>query len=227
MLFRSYGVVGAGMVVGAWYFFRSGLPAKKVADLMVPWHAFGHFLQNFGCLAAGCHFGDFTGLPWGIFYSHPIFAGPRGFALHPFPIYVALVAITGGFTAYGWVKIKYFERRAWISFYRKYLAYFLRVRFVEGELFPLAGIYYSVGRFLAEFTRNPSLQIWYPNWPLPQSQMACVFIFFFSLLGLLCLWAYDDSKKGKTEHDWWLKHLLKMLEGMEWLAKRVPWPARP
>ncbi|MDD5223057.1 MAG: prolipoprotein diacylglyceryl transferase, partial [bacterium] len=176
-----YGVMSTAMVVGTWYFLRSGLPARKTTDLMIPWHALAYFIQCFGCLAAGCHYGFFTDLPWGIYYLQPGFAGPRGFALHPFPLYVAVMTILGWFLAYCWVQIKYFQNRLWTSFHRVISSHFLRVRFVEGELLPLAGIYYSAGRFLTEFTRSPSLQIWYPNWPLPQSQMACIFVFCFSL----------------------------------------------
>ncbi len=221
-----YGVVIGVIGIGSWYCLRRDLPIRKVTDLTIPWVAIGMLIQHFGCLGAGCHPGTPTDLPWGFIYHHPLFKGPRNVPLHPYPLYMVMMTIPGIILSWSWVKIKYFGSRTFSWINNNFLSSFLRVRFIEGELLLLAGIYYSFFRFFIEFTRHPMTQIYYCGFFLSQSQLACVFIFFLTLFGLLALWAYDDSQKGRREHDWWLKQLLKMVAGMEWVSKRFPWPVK-
>ena len=221
-----YGTVTATLVVGTWYFLRSGLPARKLADVIFPWIAIGTFIQCFGCLAAGCHPGSPTDLPWGITYFHPAFKGPRGVPLHPFPIYLMIITIIGVYISWGWVKIRHFHDRFFTWQYERFGKYFFLVRFNEGELYMLIGMYYSFTRFFVEFTRHPDFQVWYPNWPLPQSQMACILLFSISMFGYFILWMYEDCNRKGLSYPGWLKFCLKFVDWLERVSKRVPWPIR-
>lgn len=222
-----YGIVGGVVVVGTWYGLRHNLPIRRIADLGMPWVFLGHFIQSWGCLATGCHPGSPTSLPWGIVYYYPLFKGPKGIPLHPFPIYLALITLFGFFLAWGWVRVRDARgEKFFLSFIYYPLARILRVRFMDGELLLYSGIYYSVARFIVEFTRHSSFQIWYPNWSLPQAQMACFFIFFLTIFGYLVLWTYEDCKKKGIPYPGWMRFLLRILDGMIWVSKRVPWPIR-
>lgn len=202
------------------------MPVWKISDLTVPWVAFGFFIQSFGCLGAGCHPGSPTDLPWGIVYNHPLFKGPKGIPLHPFALYHAAMILP--FFVFAWARIStyYFPRPHLLSrVYGKIDQIYPGARF-EGDLLLIAGLSYGMARFVLEFTRHPDFHIWYPGFPLPQVQIACVALFLFSLGAYLILWIYRTCEREHIPYPGWIRLLLKIFDGMEWFAKRFPWPVR-
>jgi phosphatidylglycerol:prolipoprotein diacylglycerol transferase len=94
-LARSGGVFYGGLVVaffvGLWYVRKHRLPVWPVADAIAPGIALGHVVGRFGCLLAGCCYGQRTDLPWGITFTDPFAASnvgtPLHVALHPTQVY--------------------------------------------------------------------------------------------------------------------------------------------
>jgi len=223
-----YGIVFGTVVAGIWYAFRSSLPIWKLSDIICTWVAWGFFIQSFGCLGAGCHPGSPTDLPWGIAYYHPLFKGPKGIPLHPFPIYLALIAFVGIFLAWSRTKAFYFPGSSGLYPVHRWISrYFpIPVPTFEGDFIPVAGMFYGFWRFFAEFTRAPEYQIWYPGFSLPQSQMACILLFCWCAAFYLVLWVYRDCHRNGTPYPKWLKWVLKFTKGLEWICIRLPWPIR-
>jgi len=220
----------AAVTVGGmiWYGLRYDLPFPRVADLGIPWVALGVLIQNAGgCFLAGCHPGEPTGLPWGVIYRSPGFAGPRGIPLHPFPLYIGVIAATGYLGAWAWHRARNLQGRSFfLSWFFYPLFRFFRLRYLDGELILMAGVFYSLFRFFAEFTRGPETQIFYPNWPLTQSQMACVLVF------ALCGGTYFGWREVREAIDrrlplrGWMKFCFRLTAGLRWLAKRIPYKGK-
>lgn len=72
------GLLGA-VLAALWYLRRSGLPLRRVADLVVPGFGVGLAIGRLGCFLTGLHPGEPTSLPWGIDYL--------GAVRHPIPLY--------------------------------------------------------------------------------------------------------------------------------------------
>ena len=220
-----YGIVGFFIPLGAWYCLRYRVPILTMFDIYIPGVVLGIFIQNWGCLLAGCHYGKPTDLPWGVSYHHYLFPGPRGVSLHPFPVYVSLIGMFIFLFSLGWYQAR--ENRGG-ALGRIFSPVFrlLRLRFIEGELVCVAGALYSGLRFFAEFTRNPANQIWPPGSPLPQSQYACLGFFCFCLAGY---WLYretrEDYEKGIPLRSW-RKAAFGFYRLLEWSSLNLPWPVR-
>ena len=85
-----------GAVAASWWFCTNkGMNFFRVADLVVPSVALGHFFGRLGCFSAGCCHGSPTGVEWfGAVYTHSqtvvARSGLLGVPLHPAPLYDAL-----------------------------------------------------------------------------------------------------------------------------------------
>ena len=92
--FRRSGLVWYGGLIGASLatitFSRlKGISLWKLADVMAPSIALGHFFGRFGCLMTGCCYGRPTHLPWAI--QFPKDHWTAGVPVHPTQIYEALL----------------------------------------------------------------------------------------------------------------------------------------
>jgi phosphatidylglycerol:prolipoprotein diacylglycerol transferase len=220
-----YGMVVVTVGAGSWFGFRHDLPITRIADLGIPWVALGVIIMHVGgCFLAGCHPGTPTDLPWGVVCRTPGFHGPRGIPLHPYPLYLGSMAAIGYLGARAWHRARNLRGEGFfLSWFFHPLFRFFRFRYIDGELTLMAGVYYSLFRFFAEFTRGPETQIFYPNWPLSQSQTACVLVFF------LCWGAYFAWREMTEAVDRrlplrsWMKPCLRLEAGLRWLAKRLPY----
>ena len=71
-----YGGVLGGLVGGAVWCRRRGVPFRVAADLVFTYLPLGHAIARLGCLAAGCCWGAECELPWAVHYPEgsPAFA---------------------------------------------------------------------------------------------------------------------------------------------------------
>lgn len=104
----------------------------KIADLMSPCLAFGHFFGRLGCFFAGCCYGKTCDLPWAVTFTHQDALAPVGIPLHPTQLYASF----GNLIIFGLL---------W--FYRS------RKKF-DGHLFLIYIILYGVSRSLIEVFRG-------------------------------------------------------------------------
>ncbi|RME24537.1 MAG: prolipoprotein diacylglyceryl transferase [Deltaproteobacteria bacterium] len=85
-----------GAVAASWWFCsKKGIGFFRIADLVIPSVALGHFFGRLGCYCAGCCHGSPTGVDWfGAVYTHARTvverSGLLGIPLHPAPLYDAL-----------------------------------------------------------------------------------------------------------------------------------------
>ena len=129
-------------------------PFLPVADIMMPYLMLGYAIHRaFGCfLGAGCCFGAPTALPWGVTYPSVISwevgakieyympaavqaYGP-GVHVHPTQLYESLFGLI------------------WFFF----LIWYRNRKRVQGEIFGLLLILYSLNRFFVEFFRGDSIR---------------------------------------------------------------------
>jgi len=99
------GGVALGVPAAAVMARRLGRPILDVLDAGAPGLMLGLACGRVGCLLGGCCFGAPTALPWGIRYpaGHPTCALYPGQAVHPAPVYEAVLclAIVAGALAAG------------------------------------------------------------------------------------------------------------------------------
>ena len=92
---QSGGIFFGGLLVAiafaVLYLRRAQLPFLKMGDSFVPGIALGHAFGRLGCFAAGCCWGEPSGLPWAVTfsdpYAHQIVGVPLGVDLHPTQLY--------------------------------------------------------------------------------------------------------------------------------------------
>ena len=65
------------------------LPLWKIADIIAPSIALGHFFGRFGCLMTGCCYGRACNLPWAIHFPEEHWTHGKG--VHPTQVYEALL----------------------------------------------------------------------------------------------------------------------------------------
>ena len=223
--YSFYGVIVFGSMVGVWYTLRSGLPVFRIGDLGIPCVALGYVIQNIGDFLGGAHPGSPTSLPWGVIYTHWTFAGMKGIPLHPVMLYIATIGLLGTITAWAWLQIRDHPGKKFLFSWFFYPAFrVLRLRFIDGELYFLGGAFYAIFRFFVEFSRDPRTLIWYPDFPLPQTQMACLGIFIFCWGGYFILRAIRETERKGLPYRGWMKLCFQIAEGSRWLAKNIPWP---
>ena len=143
---QSGGIFFGGFLVALGFavlYIRSAkLPFMKVADSFAPGIAVGHAFGRLGCFAAGCCWGEPSGLPWAVTftdpYAHEVVGVPLGVDLHPTQIYEsAALFLTFAFL------------------YRLHA----RKRF-DGQVLGWYLLLYPAARFLIEFARDHSANAW-------------------------------------------------------------------
>lgn len=143
---QSGGIFFGGFLVafafGAFYIRRMKLPFLKVADSFAPGIAVGHAFGRLGCFAAGCCWGEPSGLPWAVAftdpYAHEVVGVPLNVDLHPTQLYEsAALFLTFAFL------------------YRMHA----RKRF-DGQLLGWYLVLYPGARFVVEFVRYHSSNAW-------------------------------------------------------------------
>jgi phosphatidylglycerol:prolipoprotein diacylglycerol transferase len=85
-----HGALIAGAAVGAWWIRRRDLPFWRFADAVVPGLILGQAVGQIACLLNGDTYGEPTGLPWAIVFTHPQAMAPLGVPLHPLQVYELL-----------------------------------------------------------------------------------------------------------------------------------------
>ena len=121
------GMVGA--LIALWIYKKiTKVNLWKYLDLFTFSYGIGLFIYRFGCFLANdsCR-GKATSLFWGVIRDKP-----KGVAIHPSPIYASL----NGLLLYGYAKL--IEKKS---------------KF-DGYVFLWGLVYYSITRFLIEFTRS-------------------------------------------------------------------------
>lgn len=117
------------------------LPFWKVGDALAPGVALGQAFGRQGCFAAGCCWGKYTDLPWGVHFTPlgneytgvPIY-GPDGgpLYLHPTQLYESFTMLI------------VFAFLVWLHRHKKF----------NGQVLIIYGIIYSTVRFTIEFIRD-------------------------------------------------------------------------
>lgn len=107
---------------------KLGVNAALLGDAIAPSFGIGLVFARIGCLLTGCCYGSTTSLPWGITYppgspaseAHKaagLLAGSGWSAkVHPFPIYLALLAFVAGALAVYCLSRRRYEGEAFVKF---------------------------------------------------------------------------------------------------------------
>ena len=178
LIFRDFGngfVIYGAIIGGALGIALCSLKNKwnvlELADLVVPGLALAQGFGIIGCLLAGCCYGAETTGKFGVIFPEGALA-PAGVSLYPTQIYSAIFD---------------FALAAFLIWYSK------RNR-VDGHIFSLYVIIYSVGRFLIEFLRNdPRGNVGV----LSTSQFIAIFTFIFGL----AIYFIQKQKERKKESE--------------------------
>lgn len=143
-----YGGLIGGVLAGAVYARRAGLPGWKLADAAAPGMIFGQAVGRLACIPNGDAYGAPASLPWAFIYTNPLSMIPRdllGVPTHPYAVYELLfdLALLG-------------------------LLWRLRRVFkTDGLLFLTYVGLYAAGRFLLTYYRVE--QVWF--WGLQEAQV--------------------------------------------------------
>ena len=161
------GLLG-GFLAGVGFCLRKGLPVLTFADILAPSIILGQAIGRVGCALNGCSYGRPTDLPWAIVFTDPNTLAPRGVPLHPTQFYemgldLVLFGVLWGI--------------------RRHTAF-------EGQLFALYLMGYGTIRFVLEFFRGDSLDLF---WGIPVAQAISVGFF---LAGLILYGI--GSRRGMT-----------------------------
>ena len=143
---QSGGIFYGGLLIAIAFAFlyirRARLPFWKVADCFVPGIALGHTFGRLGCFAAGCCWGEPSGLPWAVAfhdpYAHQVVGVPLEVRMHPTQLYEATALLVIFAFLY-----RLHERR----------------RF-DGQVLGWYLLLYPAARFLIEFLRDHSASAW-------------------------------------------------------------------
>ncbi len=154
---RRSGMVFYGGLIGAslatiLYARVKKLPLWKLADVMAPSIALGHFFGRLGCLMTGCCYGRPTELPWAIHFPKDHWT--HGARVHPTQIYESLLnlALLAG------------------------LSRFYRVKKFDGQIFSAYLLFYAMLRALVECFRGDYPVRYVGGWVTP-AQLVSVGIF--------------------------------------------------
>jgi phosphatidylglycerol---prolipoprotein diacylglyceryl transferase len=162
------GLIGA-IVAGIIYLRRKKLPLWRVADVMAPSIALGSVFGRIGCLMNGCCYGKACDLPWAIHFPPDHQTYPH--AVHPTEIYdsaLNLVLYLG-------------------------LAWLLRRKKFDGQVFAIYLIGYAVFRSIAEIFRGDYPQHYLGGWATPAQLVSLGIV----TAGLLLLWLLPHTPAGR------------------------------
>ncbi len=127
------GFIGA-VFASILYIRKEKMPFLKIADLVAPAIALGHFFTRIGCFLNGCCFGAPSTLPWAIKFPKECVAGSSAvgaYSLHPTQIYSSL---------FGLALFLFLQNK-------------LNKPHKLGEIFSLYLIFYGIFRFGIDFIR--------------------------------------------------------------------------
>lgn len=131
----SGGLIGA-LLAAAWYVRKHRMPALRTCDAFAPGLALGHAIGRVGCFAAGCCYGKPTTHFWGVTFSNPLAQAWVGTPLHealePTQLFESAVELANFFL----------------------LAWMLKRKRFDGQVFGAYLILYGVARYFLEFLRN-------------------------------------------------------------------------
>lgn len=130
--FVIYGAIIAGILVIYLYCRKERWNALEIFDFVAPAVALAQGFGRIGCLLAGCCYGDITSSSFYLVFPKGSLA-PAGIHLHPTQIYSSIFDFT---------------LTIFLLWYQKNKAK------VNGEIFSLYLIIYSIGRIIIEFLRN-------------------------------------------------------------------------
>ena len=131
-----FGIVIFGFLFTYFYWRRFGL-FYKILDIAAPALALGFGIGRIGCFLNGCCYGKPTSVPWAVVFHDPASFGPIGIPIHPTQLYLS----ASGFIAFFILnKVK------------------KRIK-VEGGLFVLFLVLYSIWTFIIEFFRGDHMPI--------------------------------------------------------------------
>jgi len=119
-----YGGLFGALIIGWFYIRKTGLSFLQIADIIAPALALGIFITRIGCSLINDHQGAITSLPWAIQW-------PDGSLRHPVAEYLALNGLIM-FLIFYWLR----------NHLRK-----------PGQLFMIFLFWYSISRFLLDFSR--------------------------------------------------------------------------
>ncbi len=133
------GIIIAGLIFSYYFWKKRGNIFHKVTDIASVPLAFGWAIGRIGCFLNGCCYGKPTGLPFpfSITFTNPESFAPLGIPLYPTQ---PLLSITGFITLF--IILKYKNKIK-----------------VDGGIFTLFLILYSIFTFLIEFLRGDHYQI--------------------------------------------------------------------
>jgi phosphatidylglycerol---prolipoprotein diacylglyceryl transferase len=131
----SGGLIGA-FAAAAWYIRKHHLPALRICDAFAPGLALGHAIGRLGCFAAGCCWGKPTTHFWGVTFTNPLAAQlvgtPLGVPLEPTQLFESAVELANFFI----------------------LAWMIKRKKFDGQVFAAYLILYGVARYFLEFIRD-------------------------------------------------------------------------
>lgn len=169
--FVIYGAIILGALSIYIYCRKNKWNTVKIFDCVVPGVALAQGFGRIGCFLAGCCYGAETTGKFGVIFPEGALA-PAGVSLYPTQVYSAIFD---------------FALAAFLIWYSK------RNR-VDGHIFSLYVIIYSVGRFLVEFLRNdPRGNVGV----LSTSQFIAIFTFIFGL----AIYFIQKQKERKKESE--------------------------
>lgn len=141
-----YGGLLGGIYFGWLYLKKINWDFWEIADTLAPAGALGIAIGRIGCALINDHMGAYTSMPWGILWTD-------GVARHPVAIYESLFCFALFFA------LLYFQGKL-----------------KPGRLFLIFLLFYSVGRFLLDFFREPTVD---PHFYWSMSQWVSVLLILF------------------------------------------------
>jgi phosphatidylglycerol---prolipoprotein diacylglyceryl transferase len=131
----SGGLIGA-LGAAAWYIHKHKMPALATCDAFAPGLAIGHAIGRVGCFAAGCCWGKPTSAIWGVTFTNPVanqlVGTPLNQALEPTQLFESAIELANFFI----------------------LAWMLKRKKFDGQVFGAYLILYGVARYFLEFLRD-------------------------------------------------------------------------
>jgi phosphatidylglycerol:prolipoprotein diacylglycerol transferase len=181
-----YGGILAAVPFAILYLAKRRMPIWGATDVLYIGCIFGLGFARWGCLLAGCCYGQPCDLPWAISYHNhdSVVVREIGEAaaqhLHPTPIYASLLAfgITG------------------------YLVWLQRRKRFDGQVFAVGLGLYAIGRFLIEFVRGDRARGFVDvskQTAISTSQMIGIAVFAFAVLVYVVLSRRARRKAAEAE----------------------------
>jgi phosphatidylglycerol---prolipoprotein diacylglyceryl transferase len=175
-------VFSGGLVATAvamlWYLRRHRLSFWSTGDLWAPSLALGQAIGRIGCFMAGCCYGQPTGSPWGVVFTHPKSLAPLNIPLYP----------TQAFEAFS----------AFVIFL--VLLFLHGKRKFQGQVFLWYLILHSTARLLVERFRGDERGL-IPGTEMSATQLIATLILVGSVVALLLMRSRWERKNKGAGHE--------------------------